>query len=301
LYGQVTGPDGLWLQYNASVPTAVLTVTLNNVTTNANNYQGDTTVDSPHVLALGYANQIPAGTNAGNLLLDGTFILNGYNQTINGLATHNHATGVVDGGRGTPTLTIGDNDAYSEFDGAIMNSSGSLSLTKIGAGNLNLTATNTYTGNTTVNAGTLEIAQPYLATNSTVMVAGGATLQLDFAVTNPVAALVLGGVSQTNGVYNNTTSPSYITGSGSLQVVPVVTLPNAPTNITFSISGSTLTISWPSNYLGWILQEQTNTLSAGLQTSTNAWFDVSGTASVTSTNLPINPAIPTAFYRLRHP
>jgi len=132
-------------------------------------------------------------------------------------------------------------------------------------------------------------------------VAGGATLQLDFAVTNPVAALVLGGVSQTNGVYNNTTSPSYITGSGSLQVVPVVTLPNAPTNITFSISGSTLTISWPSNYLGWILQEQTNTLSAGLQTSTNAWFDVSGTASVTSTNLPINPAIPTAFYRLRHP
>jgi len=301
LYGQVTGPDGLWLQHNNSSPAAVLTVTLNNVTTNANNYQGDTEVAAPHILVLGNGNQIPRGANAGNLLLDGTFNLNGYSQTVNGLATVSTPTGIVDGGSGMPTLTVGDNDAYSEFDGVIKNSSGSLSLTKIGAGNLNLTGTNTYTGNTTVNAGTLEIAQPYLSTNSTVTVAGGATLQLDFSVTNTVAGLNLNGVSYTNGVFNNTTSPSYLAGSGSLLVVPVVTLPNTPTNLTFSVTGSTLTLSWPASYLGWILQVQTNALNTGLQTSSNAWSDVAGSAGVITTNLPINPAIPTAFYRLRHP
>jgi autotransporter-associated beta strand protein len=297
LYGQVTGPDGLWLQYNASVPTAVLTVTLNNVTTNANNYQGPTEIDAPHILAMGATNQLPSGATAGDLTVYGTLRLNGYSQTINGL----FGTNTVDGGSGTPTLTVGGNNETSEFDGVIVNSSGSLSLNKIGTGSLYLTATNTYTGNTTVNAGTLEIEQPYLATNSTVTVAGGATLQMDFSVTNTVAGLVLNGVTYTNGVYNTTTSPSYLAGSGSLLVVPLVTLPNTPTNLTFSVSGSTLTLSWPASYLGWILQVQTNALNAGLQTSSNAWSDVAGSAGIYSTNLPINPAIPTAFYRLRHP
>jgi autotransporter-associated beta strand protein len=301
LYGQITGPLGLTLELNGASPAAILTVTLSNVTANANNYQGDTTVNAPHILALGAANQIPNGASAGNLLLDGTFMLNGYSQTINGLAGVSKTTGIVDGGSGTPTLTVGDNDAYSEFDGVITNSSGSLSLTKIGAGTLTLTATNAYSGNTTVDDGTLELGQPYLATNSTVIVASGATLQLDFSVTNTVSDLVLGGVSYTNGVFNNTTSPSYITGSGSLQVVPVATLPNTPTNISYSVIGSTLTISWPSSYVGWILQEQTNALNVGLQASSNAWFNVSGSASVSTMSLPISSSTPAAFYRLSHP
>jgi hypothetical protein len=36
----------------------------------------------------------------------------------------------------------------------------------------------------------------------------------------------------------------------------------------------------------------------GLNTN---WLDVAGTASVTSTNMAINPANPTVFFRLRHP
>jgi autotransporter-associated beta strand protein len=300
LTGQVTGPYGLWLQYNGSAPAAILTVTLSNLTANANNYQGDTEVDAPHVLVLGAANQIPSGVNAGNLNLNGTFDLNGYNQTINGLEDSS-TNGIVDGVSGTPTLTVGDNDANTEFDGVIQNSGGSLSLTKIGAGGLYLTANNTYSGNTTVNDGTLEIEQPYLATNSTVTVATGATLQLDFAVTNTVASLKLGGVSYTQGVFNNGTSPSFIAGPGSLLVGSASTLPNTPTNITYTISGKNLTISWPSSYLGWILQEQTNALNVGIQTRSNAWFNVPGTASVTSTNLTISPSLPVVFYRLSHP
>jgi hypothetical protein len=46
------------------------------------------------------------------------------------------------------------------------------------------------------------------------------------------------------------------------------------------------------------LQQQTNSLSAGLGTN---WVDVAGSAGITSTNIAINPAAPTVFYRLRYP
>jgi fibronectin-binding autotransporter adhesin len=76
------------------------------------------------------------------------------------------------------------------------------------------------------------------------------------------------------------------------------TIPSTPTNITYSVTGSTLTIGWPASYLGWILQSQTNALNVGLKSN---WHDVSGSATVYSTNLPIDPANPSVFYRLRHP
>jgi hypothetical protein len=71
-----------------------------------------------------------------------------------------------------------------------------------------------------------------------------------------------------------------------------------PTNITFSVTGNTMTLSWPADHLGWLLQSQTNTLGVGLGTN---WVDVPGSGSVTSASLPIIPANPTVFYRLRHP
>jgi hypothetical protein len=75
-------------------------------------------------------------------------------------------------------------------------------------------------------------------------------------------------------------------------------IPTTPTNITYSVSGSTLSLSWPASYLGWILQSQTNALNVGINAT---WTDVAGSAAVTSTNMPINPANPTVFFRLRHP
>ena len=85
---------------------------------------------------------------------------------------------------------------------------------------------------------------------------------------------------------------------GSLQVLAVSSTAAYPTNLTSSVSGSTLTISWPTTHLGWILQSQTNALNIGLGRN---WQDIAGTASVTSTNMAIVPATPSAFYRLRHP
>jgi autotransporter-associated beta strand protein len=71
-----------------------------------------------------------------------------------------------------------------------------------------------------------------------------------------------------------------------------------PTNITATVSGSSLNITWPGTHLGWILQSQTNSRSVGLNTN---WFDVPGTASVTNFSATINPTNPTVFFRLRKP
>jgi len=69
-------------------------------------------------------------------------------------------------------------------------------------------------------------------------------------------------------------------------------------NLTVSVSGNTLSIAWPATHLGWILQTQTNALNTGLSTN---WTDLSTTASVTVTNITINPTNPSVFFRLRQP
>jgi hypothetical protein len=74
-----------------------------------------------------------------------------------------------------------------------------------------------------------------------------------------------------------------------------------PTNLNFTINGSNLTLAWPATHLGWTLQVQTNSLASGIQTAASAWFNVPGSASVTTTNLVIQPSSPSVFYRLRHP
>jgi autotransporter-associated beta strand protein len=195
-------------------------------------------------------------------------------------------------------------DGTFNIDGII---DGSGSLVKTGLGTLSLIQSNYYTGNTTISDGTLVLNFPFLATNSTVTVNTNATLgtngvlTLNFATTNVVTALILGGVSKPAGVYNNGTDPLYITGTGSLQLVsatpPINPLPGP---IQFSLSGSTLALSWPTN-LGWILQSQTNALNVGLVVNSNAWFDIPGSSSVTSTNYTLDPANPTVFFRLRLP
>ena len=75
-------------------------------------------------------------------------------------------------------------------------------------------------------------------------------------------------------------------------------LANYSTNITATVSGSTLTISWPSTHLGWELALQTNSINVGIA---NNWVTNYGTANVTSTNFTIDPNNGAVFYRLVHP
>ncbi|MEK7780448.1 MAG: hypothetical protein AAB370_02970, partial [Verrucomicrobiota bacterium] len=129
-------------------------------------------------------------------------------------------------------------------------------------------------------------------------------------VTNESGTLVIGNTFQlfnaafTGGNFSSIVNQTGQSGIGftfnpATGVLSVVAgVPNTPTNITTSVTGNTLTLSWPANYLGVILQTQTNSLSVGVNAN---WSDVPGSSGVTSMNVPINPANPTVFFRLRHP
>jgi hypothetical protein len=77
------------------------------------------------------------------------------------------------------------------------------------------------------------------------------------------------------GVFNPTTG--VLTISGTL-------IPTTPTNLLVSVNGGQINLSWPTSYVGWSLQVQTNSLNVGLSTN---WFTIPGSSLVTSTNYPL--------------
>jgi fructan beta-fructosidase len=68
--------------------------------------------------------------------------------------------------------------------------------------------------------------------------------------------------------------------------------------IAWSLNGDNLTLSWPTNYLGWILQEQASNLNIGLSGN---WESVAGSGDVTSTNITISSVNPALLFRLSPP
>jgi autotransporter-associated beta strand protein len=96
-----------------------------------------------------------------------------------------------------------------------------------------------------------------------------------------------------------TWNTSSLTVDGTITVATVGSpIANYPTNITYSVSSGTLSLSWPSTHLGWVLQMQTNSLSKGLSTN---WADIAGSDTITSTNISIGTTNPAVFFRLRMP
>lgn len=87
--------------------------------------------------------------------------------------------------------------------------------------------------------------------------------------------------------------------AGVLSVVQSVNL--NPTNITASVSGNMLTLSWPADHTGWRLQVQTNSLLSGLNPASSAWSTFPGSTSVNSETITVDPAQGTVFYRMVYP
>ena len=93
-------------------------------------------------------------------------------------------------------------------------------LTKLGGGILTLLIQSTYTGDTDVQAGVLSVGHAYLDDASSVSIAAGAQMDLNHGDTDVIFGLTFGGVGQGPGIYNSGNSGGFLTGTGSLQVIP---------------------------------------------------------------------------------
>jgi hypothetical protein len=73
-------------------------------------------------------------------------------------------------------------------------------------------------------------------------------------------------------------------------------------NLTNSVSGTTLTLTWPADHLGYRLLVQTNNLANGVSGNIADWMTVPGSQSITSTNIGIITAgVTNEYYQLVYP
>ncbi|MBW8863951.1 MAG: autotransporter-associated beta strand repeat-containing protein, partial [Verrucomicrobia bacterium] len=253
------------------------------------NLMANQKVDPPDVVT----GQLPIVSPV-SLASGATLDLTGISQTIASLSDVSGSGGLVTNSVGTVTLTL-SSGGTNTFSGPIA-SANAINLVKNGTGMQTLNGANNYSGNTTVNAGTLAFGQPTLPSNATVTVASSAVLNLNFAGTNPVSGLVLNGVSQPPGTFDATNSAPYLAGTGSLLIAtPIAT---SPPNISFSLAGSGLMLSWPSDHTGWHLQMQTNALVTGLGTN---WTTVANSTGTNQIFIPTGTGDGSAFFRLISP
>src|SRR5262249_8222728 len=128
---QITGAIGLTVTGNTQGSTGSgSTVIISNP---ANNYTGATVINAACTLQTTAAHGIPRPSD-GTLSERATLNLGGMNQSIGSLAAVSYGTTVTAGGSGV-TLTVGNDNTNTTFNGAI---TGSLGLVKVGSGTLTL-------------------------------------------------------------------------------------------------------------------------------------------------------------------
>jgi hypothetical protein len=118
-------------------------------------------------------------------------------------------------------------------------------------------------------------------------------------VTNGLVGASFADSSLSNGTtyFYILTATNQIGESAPSAEVSATPVPSAGTNISASLNASSITVSWPSAYVGWILQ--TNTV--GLANPA-AWGDVPDSLTHSQMTFPAGgPNSPAEFFRLRHP
>ena len=87
-------------------------------------------------------------------------------------------------------------------------------------------------------------------------------------------------------------------GASTNSMSQAVTPPLSGTNLTFNLTGggSTLSFSWPTNYLGWGLQSNAVDL-----TVSNDWHLVPGSTSTNSVEISVDPGQTNVYYRMYKP
>lgn len=197
--GPITGDYAL--EFGSGRNTAQGTMVLSNP---GNDWGGDTRISTGGTSGSGYvtlrlaaAEVIPNGPGKGNVVFGQAgnvnpviaLELHGYDETINGLGFAgtnglSYKRYVRASTSASVTLTVGDGDADDDFCGQLLNGSGTLNLTKTGAGTQRLSNSSSYTGATRVRGGTLHIdgAGGALTGTSSILVDESATFAYSSAI-----------------------------------------------------------------------------------------------------------------------
>jgi autotransporter-associated beta strand protein len=175
-------------------------------------------------------NRIEAGTlriGAGERLADnsrlevvgGAFDVQGFTETVGGVILDG---GAINGVAGT-LVSAADFELRSGTVGAKLG--GAAGVLKTTGGSVQLSAVNSYTGDTKIAAGALGVTQPSLADVADLFLLTGATLDLnlDIGVVDTIHALFFDGVAQIAGTWGAIGSgalneSAYFTGAGKLLV-----------------------------------------------------------------------------------
>ena len=91
-------------------------------------------------------------------------------------------------------------------------------------------------------------------------------------------------------------------GATNTYTVNVTLQPNQTVpHLTNSVSGTTLTLRWPADHLGYRLLEQTNNLNKGVSANISDWMTMPGSTAITTTNITMTKTNLNEYYRLVYP
>jgi hypothetical protein len=257
-----------------------------------------------------------ANFRANGVTLMGNLITDSTSSMTNTLQNGATLTGCISTAK---VLTI---DATSTWNAT----SNSVVVCLTNAGTINLAGKITTT-NVLVKSGGVFGGSGTLSSNLTV--SAGATLMLNPATNFVVGGnVVFGGAvtvapstpSVAAGTYklltygnNLSGTPAFTysapSGSGQTAVFSTATpgvitvtisapLPSTPPEMTFAASNGQLTLGWPPDHTGWLLQAQTNAPGTGLSTD---WATVSGSETTNQIIIPICTTNGSVFFRLVYP
>jgi len=259
-----------------------------------------------------------AGSTALNVLKRGSGV-----WTLGGQNTYSGTTTVSDGmllvegqigGAGNVSVAAGGSLGGSgEIYGAVTVAAGGILAPGDGLGMLTVNADLTLSAGSTTS---MEISKA-AATNAAIVGIGTLTYGGTLVITNA------GGTLATTNAFPLFSATTYagsfaaisparpgaglawntntLTTDGTLRIAVGSTVNANPTNITTSVKGNALTLSWPADHTGWRLQVQTNGLAAGLSSNSNYWATVPGSATTNSITITILSTNPAEFYRMIYP
>ncbi len=221
----------------------------------------------------------------------------------------------------TGSTTLGGTVGYQWYDNNTNAISGanssSLTLTKpavAASGNYTLVVTNANTSGSAVASLTVtpaalsvtasNLTKPFGQTytflgtefSASGLVSGDSVTSVTLTSTGAAAGAAVGNYSIVPSAAVGTGVANYTITYNNGTLAVVQTLPATGTNMAVNLNGNNLTLSWPTNYIGWLLQSNVVNLA-----DTNQWFTVPGSAATNSVNITLDPTKPHVFYRMAHP